>query len=75
MLPDLQRVCPDLDRMFDAVVAENGAVVYFPERREVRRVGDAPEPALIDALRRRGIPFDVGSAIVATGAASGTTMA
>ena len=68
MLPDLQRVCPDADRMFDAVVAENGALVYFPERREVRRLGDAPEPALLEALRRRGVPFDVGSAIVATDA-------
>ena len=68
MLPDLQRVCPDADRMFDAIVAENGAVVYFPERREVRRLGDSPEPALIEALRRRGVSFDVGSAILATDA-------
>ena len=68
MLSDLQRVCPDADRMFDAIVAENGALVYFPERREMRRVGDAPEPALLDALRRRGVRFDVGSAIVATDA-------
>jgi len=68
LLPDLQRVCPDADRMFDAVVAENGALVYFPERREVRRLGDAPEPALIEALRRRGVRVDVGSSIVATDA-------
>jgi hydroxymethylpyrimidine pyrophosphatase-like HAD family hydrolase/energy-coupling factor transporter ATP-binding protein EcfA2 len=69
MLPDLQSVCPDLDLMFDAVVAENGALVYFPERREMRTLGDPPEPALIEALRRRGVPFDVGSAILATEAA------
>ena len=68
MLPDLQQVCPDIDRMFDAVVAENGAVIYFPDRREVRRVGDSPEPALLEALRRRGVPFDVGSSIIATDA-------
>lgn len=68
MLPDLQSVCPDLDRMFDAVVAENGALVYFPERREIRTLGDAPEPTLVDALRRRGVRLDVGSAIVATDA-------
>ena len=68
MLPDLQRVCPEVERMFDAVVAENGALVYFPERREVRRLGDAPEPALIEALRRRGVRLDVGSAIIATDA-------
>ncbi|HEU5195290.1 MAG TPA: HAD family hydrolase [Methylomirabilota bacterium] len=68
MLPDLQRVCPDADRMFDAIVAENGALAYFPERRESRRLADAPEPALLEALRRRGVPFDVGSAIIATDA-------
>jgi hydroxymethylpyrimidine pyrophosphatase-like HAD family hydrolase len=66
MLPDLQAVCPEADRMFDAVVAENGAVVYFPDRREVRVQGDPPEPVLLEALQRRGVPFDVGSAIVAT---------
>jgi hydroxymethylpyrimidine pyrophosphatase-like HAD family hydrolase/energy-coupling factor transporter ATP-binding protein EcfA2 len=68
MLPDLQSVCPDLDRMFDAVVAENGALLYFPERRETRTLGDVPEPTLIAALERRGVPFAVGSAILATDA-------
>ena len=68
MLPDLQSVCPDVNRMFDAVVAENGALVYFPERREIRALGDPPEPALIEALQRRGVPFALGSAILATDA-------
>jgi hydroxymethylpyrimidine pyrophosphatase-like HAD family hydrolase len=68
MLPDLRAVCPDVDRMFDAVVAENGALVYFPDRRELRTLGDPPEPALVDALRRRGVPFDLGAAILATDA-------
>jgi hydroxymethylpyrimidine pyrophosphatase-like HAD family hydrolase/energy-coupling factor transporter ATP-binding protein EcfA2 len=66
MLADLQSVCPDVDRMFDAVIAENGAVVYFPDRREVRTLGGAPEPVLVEALRRRGVPIDVGSVILAT---------
>ena len=68
MLPDLRSVCPDIDRMFDAVVAENGALVYFPDRRELRTLGDPPEPALIEALRRRGVRFDLGAAILATDA-------
>ena len=68
MLPDLRAVCPDVDRMFDAVVAENGALVYFPDRREHRTLGDPPEPALVDALRRRGVRFDLGEAILATDA-------
>ena len=66
MLDDLKSVCPDVDRMFDLVVAENGGLLYIPDRREVRRLGDAPEPALIDALLRRGVPLDVGTAILAT---------
>jgi hypothetical protein len=67
-LPDLRRVCPEADRMFDAVVAENGALVYFPDRREMKALGDPPEPALVDALRRRAVPLDVGTSILATGA-------
>jgi hypothetical protein len=69
MLDDLKTVCPDVDRVFDLIVAENGGMLYVPERREVRRLGDAPEPALIEALQRRGVPFDVGGAILATTAA------
>lgn len=66
MLPDLRTVCPDLDEMFDAVVAENGALLYFPGRREVKALGAPPEEALVTALRRQGVPFDIGSSIIAT---------
>jgi hydroxymethylpyrimidine pyrophosphatase-like HAD family hydrolase len=69
MLPDLRAVCPDADRLFDAIVAENGALLYFPERREIRPLGDPPEPAFVQALRRRDVPFDIGHAILATQAA------
>jgi hydroxymethylpyrimidine pyrophosphatase-like HAD family hydrolase/energy-coupling factor transporter ATP-binding protein EcfA2 len=68
MLADLESVCPDVDRMFDAIVAENGALVYFPERREIRTLGDPPEPTLVEALQRRRVPFALGTAIVATDA-------
>src|SRR2546430_11126103 len=66
MLPDLRSVCADIDRMFDAVVAENGALLYFPETREARTLGDAPQSALVEELRRRGVPFDLGSPIIPT---------
>jgi len=33
MLPDLRAVCPDVDHLFDAVVAENGALLYFRRSR------------------------------------------
>ncbi len=65
-LSDLRAICPTLDGLFDAVVVENGAVLYLPESREVRTLGTPPEPALLAALGRHGVPFDVGSAIVAT---------
>ncbi len=66
MLDDLRRVCPELDALFDAVVAENGALLYLPPSRALRVLGEAPEPALVDALGRRGIPIAVGASIVAT---------
>jgi hypothetical protein len=66
MLPDLRRVCPEVDRLFDAVVAENGALLYLPARREARTLGDAPEPGLVAALRRRGVDFVLGSSIIAS---------
>lgn len=66
MLPDLRTVCPDLDEMFDAVVAENGALLYFPGRREVKALGAPPEEALVEALQRHGVPFDIGSSLIAT---------
>jgi hypothetical protein len=65
-LPDLRRVCPDVEAMFDAVVAENGAVLYLPDRRDVRVLGAPPEPLLLEALRRHGVPFDLGDSIVAS---------
>jgi hydroxymethylpyrimidine pyrophosphatase-like HAD family hydrolase len=66
MLGDLRSVCPDTDTMFDAVVAENGALLYFPPTRETKVLGGPPEEALLDALRRRGVRFDVGASIIAT---------
>jgi 3-deoxy-D-manno-octulosonate 8-phosphate phosphatase KdsC-like HAD superfamily phosphatase len=66
MLGDLRSVCPDTDKMFDAVVAENGALLYFPDTRETKVLGDPPEEALLEALRRRRVRFDVGTSIIAT---------
>lgn len=66
MLPDLRSVCPDVDGMFDAVVAENGAVLYFPGSRETKVLGDPPEESLLEALRQRRVRLDVGASIIAT---------
>lgn len=65
-LPDLERVFPRLD-LFDAIVAENGALIYRPATRTARALADAPPPAFVEALRARGVErISVGQVIVAT---------
>jgi hypothetical protein len=64
-LPDLINVAGNLD-CFNGVVAENGAVVYFPESQPQSVGGHPPPAAFIDGLRQLGIDFDVGDRIVET---------
>jgi HAD superfamily hydrolase (TIGR01484 family) len=65
-LDDLQGVYPELG-IFERVVAENGALLYRPATKEAHRLGDAPNSALVNALRERGVePLSVGASIVAT---------
>ena len=66
LLRDLQEALPDLD-LFDAVVAENGAVLYDPARREARSLAEPASAAFVEALRAKNVtPLDVGDVIVAT---------
>jgi hydroxymethylpyrimidine pyrophosphatase-like HAD family hydrolase len=51
---------------FDAIVAENGAVVYFPRRDIVVIPFGQLDSQLIAAFERRSIPFERGLAIIAT---------
>ena len=65
-LPDLKRVFDRFD-LFDVVVAENGALLYFPATQEERDLAAAPPPELVEALRARGVvPLTVGRGIIAT---------
>src|ERR1043165_2590641 len=65
-LDDLLRVCPAVG-VFDIVVAENGAVVYDPRRREEIVLGTPAPRRLVDRLRERGVtPIEVGNVLVAT---------
>jgi hydroxymethylpyrimidine pyrophosphatase-like HAD family hydrolase len=65
-LADLELVFPRLD-LFDRVVAENGAVLYSPDRRQKRILADPPPPVFLDTARRRGVqPLSSGDVIVAT---------
>jgi len=65
-LNDLLDVFPDA-ALFDAVVAENGAVLYRPASRETRLLAPSPPSEFVEALRRRGVaPLWTGQVVVAT---------
>lgn len=68
ILEDLRSVTGGL-HFVDAVVAENGAVVEFPASGYLATHGGPPPPALLEALTRAGIDFDVGSVVVEADAA------
>ena len=63
ILEDLRRVAGDL-HFLDAVVAENGAVVEFPDSGYSVVLGQPPPPNLLAELRQQGIPCAVGQSIV-----------
>jgi hydroxymethylpyrimidine pyrophosphatase-like HAD family hydrolase len=64
-LTDLFNTFPRPD-LFDRIVAENGAVLYDPAPKSIRRLALPPPPALLEVLARQGVPISVGHAIVAT---------
>jgi HAD superfamily hydrolase (TIGR01484 family) len=65
-LPELQGLFPEL-HIFDAVVAENGALLFLPSGGKMRSLAPPPPPELVAALEKRGVaPLSVGKTIVAT---------
>lgn len=64
-LDELLGIFPQIDR-FDCVVAENGALLYFPATGEREVLSEAPPAAFVEALCARGVPLSVGASIVAT---------
>jgi HAD superfamily hydrolase (TIGR01484 family) len=65
-LEDLLAVCT-CSKLFDLIVAENGAVVYEPATRKETVLGNPPSKALLKALRARAVaPLEIGEVIVAT---------
>ncbi|MBI2834230.1 MAG: HAD family phosphatase, partial [Acidobacteria bacterium] len=63
ILEDLRRVAGEL-HFVDAVVAENGAVVEFPDTGYSTVIGQPPPLNLLEELRREGVPFAAGQSIV-----------
>ena len=64
---ELQRVAANLN-FVDAVVAENGAVLAFPNGH-TRVIGEPPKPGFLAELSRRSIDFTVGQCVVEADAA------
>ena len=63
ILDELRRVAGDL-HFVDGVVAENGAVVHFPDNGRTTMLAPAIPDSFIQEVRRRGIPFRSGQSIV-----------
>ena len=65
-LPDLRNSFAHLS-LFDAVVVENGALLYLPSTDEERPIGASPPAALVDALKSKNVaPLSIGRGIIAT---------
>ncbi len=65
-MDSLKRVFPRV-KLFDRIVAENGAVVYDPATEEEKTVSPEPSAALVARLRELGVsPLSVGKSIIAT---------
>lgn len=62
---EAEALCADLS-MFDAVVAENGAVVCLPGLQRTIQLGTPPPEHLLGELRSRGVPFQAGAVVVGT---------
>ena len=73
-LDDLCQVFPQVDR-FDCVVAENGALLYWPANREEQLLGDRPPEIFIQTLKTHKVdPLSIGRVIVATWEPNETTV-
>jgi hydroxymethylpyrimidine pyrophosphatase-like HAD family hydrolase len=65
-LRELLEIFPEA-RLFDFIVAENGAVMHHSATRESEILAQAPSEILLQELDRRGIaPLSVGSSIIKT---------
>lgn len=63
ILSELRRVAGDL-RFVDAVVAENGAVLHFPQSGRTTLLSHSPAPDFVQALRRNQIDVSIGMCVV-----------
>jgi HAD superfamily hydrolase (TIGR01484 family) len=65
-IPDLHSVFSETG-IFDIIVAENGALLYWPDTKQERILAPTPPKEFADLLRQRGVKaLSVGRVIVAT---------
>jgi len=65
-LDDLLAILPGIE-LFDCIVAENGALLYWPSSRRIESLASSPTKHFLENLRKRGVqPLSVGCTIVAT---------
>jgi hydroxymethylpyrimidine pyrophosphatase-like HAD family hydrolase len=65
VLEEIQSMCED-HTLFDAIVAENGAVIWLCPSRRTICLGVPPPARFLGALRARGVPFHTGAVVVGT---------
>jgi hypothetical protein len=63
ILADLQRLPSGMD-LFDAVVAENGAVLHFPRTGRSTLLANRPDVGFVAELARRNVSFLSGECVV-----------
>jgi hypothetical protein len=63
ILAELRRVAGDL-HFVDGVVAENGAVIHFPDSGRTSNLAPLVPEGFVAELRRRGIPFAAGQCLI-----------
>jgi hydroxymethylpyrimidine pyrophosphatase-like HAD family hydrolase len=73
ILNELRRVAGDL-HFVDGVIAENGAVIHFPDSGRTSALAPAIPEGFIAELRRRGIPFTAGQCLIDADANDGSRL-
>ena len=63
ILDELRRVAGDL-RFVDGVVAENGAILHFPDTGHTTRLAPPVSAVFVDELRRKGLQHASGECLV-----------
>jgi hydroxymethylpyrimidine pyrophosphatase-like HAD family hydrolase len=63
ILDELRRVAGDL-HFVDGIVAENGAVVHFPDNGRTTTLAPAISDSFVQEVLRRGIPFRAGRCLL-----------